>query len=195
MDVTFRPATKEDIPDLARLHLFGRHGIFDALYHDCIAGLPANEIYERVLVDTGSVWAYENASVAVHDGRVIGEVHAFAFGDAANDPPSPMVPKDRLVLLEPFDRVAPQAVGTYHINILSVYPEFRGKGIGTMLMNLARSHADGRGFSKLSLFVFEDTRAVNLYERLGFVVCGRSPIVKHELLHVSGDLLVMTRPV
>jgi ribosomal protein S18 acetylase RimI-like enzyme len=195
MDVTVRPATPDDIPDLSRLHLLASHGLFDAVFHDAIPGLPTNEIYERVLARTGTVRSYENASVAVHEGRVIGEVHAYPLDDAANDPPNPLVPKDRLGLFEPFRRLDPQAAGTYRISILSVYPEFRGNGIGAKLMDLAHAHAKQRGFSKLSLFVFDGTRAVNLYQRLGFVVIGRSPLIEHERLHASGDLLLMTRPV
>jgi ribosomal protein S18 acetylase RimI-like enzyme len=171
------------------------HGLFDALYHDTIPGLSTNEIYERVLARTGTVRSYENASVAVHQSSVIGEVHAYPFDDAANDPPNPLVLKDRLVLFEPFERLGPLAAGTYYITSLSVYPEFRGNGIGTKLMKLAHSHAEQRGFSKLSLFVFDVNQAVKLYQRLGFVVNGRSPLIKHGLLHASGDVLLMTRPV
>jgi ribosomal protein S18 acetylase RimI-like enzyme len=195
MDVTFRPAMHDDIPDLSRLHLLATHGLIDAVYHDAVPGLSTNEINERVLARTGTVRSYENAWVAVHQGSVIGEVHAYPFDDAANSPPNPFIPKDRLVLFEPFDHLAPMAAGAYHIAIVSVYAEFRGKGIGTKLMTLAHSHAEQRGFSKLSLFMFDGIQAVRLYQRLGFVVTGRSPVIKHELLHASGDLLLMTRPV
>jgi ribosomal protein S18 acetylase RimI-like enzyme len=195
MDVTLRSAIHDDIPDLSRLHRLATHGLIDAVYHDALPGLSTNEIFERVLARTGTVRSYENASVAVHQGSVIGEVHAYPFNDAANDPPNPLVLKDRLALFEPFDRLEPLAAGTYYITILSVYPEFRGNGIGTKLMKLAHSHAEQRGFSKLSLFVFDGNQSVKLYQRLGFVVIGRSPLIKHDMLHFSGDLLLMTRPV
>jgi len=45
-------------------------------------------------------------------------------------------------------------------------------------MNLARSHAERRGFSKLSLLVFDGTRAVNQCQRPRLIVTGRSPIIK-----------------
>src|SRR5262245_18000219 len=195
MDVILRPATHDDIPDLSRLHLLATHGLTDAVYHDALPGLSTNELYERVLARTGTVRSYENASVAVHQGSVIGEVHAYPFNNAANDPPNPLVLKDRLVLFEPFLRLEPLAVGTYYITSLSVYPEFWGNGIATKMMKLAHSHAEQRGFSKLSLFVFDCNPAVKLYQRLGFVVIWRSPLIKHDMLHASGDFLLMTRPV
>src|SRR5512132_2415319 len=49
MDVTLRPATRDDIPDLSRLHMLGAHGLIDAVYQDALPGLPTNEIFERVL--------------------------------------------------------------------------------------------------------------------------------------------------
>ena len=55
MDVTLRPATHDDIPDLSRLHLLAGHGFFYAVYHGAILGLPTNQIYERVLARTGTV--------------------------------------------------------------------------------------------------------------------------------------------
>jgi ribosomal protein S18 acetylase RimI-like enzyme len=193
MDVTFRPAMREDIPSLSRLHLLATDGLLDAVYHNAIPGLSPNEIYERVLARVGTVRSYEHASVAVKGGTVIGEVHAYPFDDEANDPPNPFIPKDRFVLYEPFHHLHSQPAGTYHINILSVHPEFRCGGIGTALMRIARSRAYERGFSKISPFVFDSNhRAVTLYERLGFVVLGGSPLVTHELLDASGDLLLMT---
>jgi GNAT superfamily N-acetyltransferase len=192
MDITLRPATDQDIPDLSQLHLMAAHGFLDAVYHDALPGLRTNEIYERVLARTETVLSYKNAWVAVQE-RVIGEVHAFPWDDGATSPPNPFIPKDRLVLFEPLDHLDPLAAGTYHINILAVYPEFRGKGIGTKLLNLAGYHAKQRGFSKLSLFTFEDDRRlVKMYQRFGLVVIARTPVVKHELLQFSGDWILMT---
>jgi ribosomal protein S18 acetylase RimI-like enzyme len=85
--------------------------------------------------------------------------------------------------------------GSYYINILAVDPDFRSKGIGSRLVDLVRSRAIQEGFSKLSLHSFEDPRAVALYQRLGFTVAGRSPLVQHELLQFSGDLLLMMRSI
>ena len=195
MDVTFRTATRDDIPDLARLHLMAGHGLFDALYHDTIPGLSTNEIYERVLARPETFWSFENVTVATHSARLVGEVHILPYDEIETTPPDPLIPKDRLALYEPFEHLHPLASGTYYINILAVLPEFRSKGIGSKLMGLARSRASQQGFSKLSLHSFDDPRAVALYQRLGFAVAGRSPLVEHEMLQFTGDLLLMTRAV
>jgi GNAT superfamily N-acetyltransferase len=193
MDVTFRPATRDDIPDLARLHVMAAHGLFDALYHDTIPGLSTNETYERVLARPEAFWSYTSVTVATHAGRIVGEVHSLPYDEIEKTPSGdPLIPKDRLALYEPFERLHPLASGSYYINILAVFPEFRSKGIGSQLMNLARSRATQQGFSRLSLHSFDDPRAVALYQRLGFTVAGRSPLVEHEMLQFSGDLLLMT---
>ena len=193
MDVNLRPATHDDIPNLAQLHLLAAHGLFDALYHDAIPGLPINEIIERVL-RTGTM-SYESASVAVREGKVIGEIQTFPFDHFGNAPPDPFIPKERLVLYKPFGPLRPLGAGSYYINILAVYPQFQGKGIGSKLVKLALSHAVQRGFSKLSLHSFDDAPVVAFYQRLGFTVVGRSPLIEHEMLQFSGDLLLMARAV
>src|SRR5215470_7270948 len=127
MDVTFRPATRDDIPDLARPHVMAGHGLFDALYHDTIPGLSTSEIYERVLARPEPFWSYASITVATNGGRVVGEVHSCTFDETVNGAPDPLIPKDRLVIYEPFGPLGALGAGSYYIKILSVYPEFRSK--------------------------------------------------------------------
>ena len=56
-----------------------------------------------------------------------------------------------------------------HVTQVCVVPELRGKGLGEALIASCVANLTNRGFSKLSLTVTEaNTRAVKLYERLGF---------------------------
>jgi ribosomal protein S18 acetylase RimI-like enzyme len=120
--------------------------------------------------------------------------HAHPFDGLAATPSDPRLTADRLAVLAPFAAFNERAHGSYHINSVAVAPECRGSGIGNRLMALATSAALQRGFTELSLNVFEqNSRAVALYRRLGFQVAGRSPVVPHPLLHFAGDLLLMTR--
>jgi len=53
-----------------------------------------------------------------------------------------------------------------------------------------------RGCAELSLQVFEqNVGAVQLYERLGFKEIDRRPVVPHELIRYTGDVLLMTASV
>jgi GNAT superfamily N-acetyltransferase len=165
MDVTLRRATEADVPDLARLHIIAAHGIVDVLYHDLVPGVPTEKLFEWRFTQAGSVKSYEYCWVARQGSRTIGMVHAYPIDDLAHAPSDP-----RLT------------------------PECRGSGIGNRLMALSTSEAQQRGFTEVSLMVFEqNSRAVALYRRLGFEVAGRSPVVPHPLLHHTGDLLLMMR--
>ena len=194
MDLEIRPATPDDIPDLARLLIIAADGWIDAVYHDLIPGLPTNKIVEKRFHYAGTTASYENSRVAEKQGRVIGKLHAFPTDELESDPVDPLVPEKRYVLFKPFENL--HTPGSYYIDVVAVYPEFRGQGVGTQLMSLAFSQAKKGGFAELSLVVFEqNVRAVQLYQRLGFKIAKRSPIVEHELIHHSGDLVLMTRPV
>ncbi|MDC0935487.1 GNAT family N-acetyltransferase [Pirellulales bacterium] len=56
-----------------------------------------------------------------------------------------------------------------NIHDLAVLPEYRGKGIGTALLEAAEAAARERGCCKLTLEVFDDNkRARALYESIGY---------------------------
>lgn len=59
------------------------------------------------------------------------------------------------------------------LHFLAVDPDGTGGGVGTALMTDAIDHATAAGFAAMTLEVREDnTRAVALYERLGFAAYG-----------------------
>ncbi len=51
---------------------------------------------------------------------------------------------------------------------IAVLQEYRGKGIGTRLMNETIQHAKNNGIKKLSLSVDPNNFALKLYQKLGF---------------------------
>ncbi|MHA6533548.1 GNAT family N-acetyltransferase [Paenibacillus sp. BAC0078] len=59
----------------------------------------------------------------------------------------------------------------YHIGTLAILPESRGTGIGSKLIDFAEEKARLSNYDKLSLTVRqENSRAINLYEKLGFKI-------------------------
>ncbi len=61
-------------------------------------------------------------------------------------------------------------------------------------MALAEQHARERRLNKLSLIVFEQNDgAKRLYERLGYQVVAREPVVPHPLIHHTGNALLMVK--
>lgn len=192
MNTEIRPAQPNDIPDLAKLQVIASDGVVDAIYHDLIPGKPVHEILEPRYHRVGTTVSYENCWVATLDGKVVGALHAYPLDAMADDPPDPLVPEERYAVADAFDHLDPAAAGTFHINVVALYPEFRGRGIGSALIAQARTLARLAGFDRLSLAVFEEnTGALRLYHRLGFEEAARHRAPEHPLVQLSGDLLML----
>jgi ribosomal protein S18 acetylase RimI-like enzyme len=166
----------------------------EAIYDGLVPGQSVEEIIQPEFAQPDTTYFYENHWIASLDGQIAGGLHAYPWDDMADDPPNPLVPEERHVIDEPFQRLT--APGTFYIHALAVYPEFGRRGIGSSLLSLACDQAVEKGFSDLSLFVFaQNAGAVALYEKHGYKVAGRSPVVEHPLLRYTGDVLIMTCPV
>jgi ribosomal protein S18 acetylase RimI-like enzyme len=187
-------ATTADFRHLARFRIMAHGGYNEALYEGLVPGQSIEDIIQPEFAQPDSSYFYENHWIASWDGQIAGGLHAFPWDDMADDEPNPLIPEERYALEEPFHRLT--APGTYYIHALAVYPEFGRKGIGATLLSLAREQAAENDFTGLSLFVFaQNVGAVALYEKHGYEVAGRSPLVEHPLLRYTGDMLLMTCPV
>ncbi len=166
----------------------------EAMYDGLVPGQSVEEIIQSEFAQPDTTYFYENHWIASWDGQIAGGLHAYPWDDMANDPPNPLIPEERYAIDEPVHCLP--APGTYYIHALAVYPDFGRKGIGFTLLSLAREQAAEKDFTDLSLYVFaQNVGAVALYERHGYKVAGRSPVVEHPLLRYTGDLLLMTCPV
>ena len=55
---------------------------------------------------------------------------------------------------------------------ISLYPRFRGQGIGTAMMRALLDELRDAGYARVSLSVQKENPALRLYERLGFQIIG-----------------------
>ena len=83
--------------------------------------------------------------------------------------------------------------GSLYISGIAVDAGWRGCGIGTALLEHAKSDARRRALNRISLICFEANEgALKLYLRHRFEVIERRAIVAHRDLHYSaGDALLM----
>lgn len=184
----FRTATKDDRHELARLFRIASSGVADYMWSRLAPkypGLTPLEIGARRFAREEGNFSYTNCVVAEQDRVVIGMLFTFpieAGHEAEGEPPDP--------ILRPYEEL--EIPGSFYICALALLPGYRGRGVGTKMLSIARKQAYERRFGTLSLLVFEQNeRAVRLYERNGFEVAGRAPVVSHELIEHTGDVLLM----
>lgn len=190
LEAPFRPAVIEDCHDIARLFKIASGGVAEYTWTTMQAdypGLSPIEIGERRYASDKTVFTYKNSIVAGNDNHVMGVLVTFPIAEEVDEP------SETDQVLAPYSLEAP---GSWYICAMALFPEFRGQGLGTKLLAIARSQAQDGGFNELSLLVFEqNTGAVRLYERNGFETIDRAAVVPHKSIQYTGNILLMTAPV
>src|SRR5215210_4238954 len=190
--VTFRLATKKDSLTIAALFSISSDGVVDYVWSTLAPDYPGLAPIEigtvRHAREEGN-FPYTNCVVAQREGEVIGQLCTYPV---ETDPAQPDEPIDPV--LEPYGRL--EIPDTLYISSLALFDTFRGMGLGTKMLSIAREQARERAIDALSLLVFEqNTGALRLYEREGFREVDRAPVVPHPLIHHTGDVLLMTAEV
>lgn len=197
LESPFRAARIEDCHNIAELFSIASDGVANYVWSTLMPqypGLTLLEIGSKRYASEEGNFSYKNCIIAEHNREAIGMMLTFPIeeseADSTSEPPDT---SDEPDVLAPYNLEAPN---TWYICAIALFPEFRGRGMGTQFLAIAREQAKEKGYSALSLLCFEqNTRAFKLYERNGFKVCDRAPVVPHELIHYTGDILLMTAPV
>jgi ribosomal protein S18 acetylase RimI-like enzyme len=185
---SLRPARRGDSADLAQLVDLASEGLTSYLW----AGMaePGEDAWavgiRRAARDEGA-FSWRNAMVAELDGRMAGALVGYRIGDA----PEPL---DELpAMFRPLQELENRALGTYYVNVLATYPEFRRRGVATRLLEEAgRQGAGARGSS---LIVADGNAAARrLYLGFGFREVAEAPIVKEGWRNGSTAWVLMLSP-
>jgi ribosomal protein S18 acetylase RimI-like enzyme len=118
----------------------------------------------------GNRHTYLNTVVAQIDGSVAGVMVLYS-GKQAIALDANLVHWLRSKTGEQID-IPPEAhIDEFYIDTVCVHPDFRGQGMGTLLLEHAEKIAQEAGFDKLTLNVEEEKEAaIRLYERIGYRV-------------------------
>ena len=186
-EAPYRRATTDDATCMADLVNIAGHGL--PLYLWARFARPGQSAWdvgrERARTGTGG-FAYGNTVVREEGGKVAACLIGYPLADTP-EPPDDDVPALLVPLLE-LENLVP---GTWYINVLAAYPEYRGKGYGTELLQIAESLGRDTLCRGMSLVTSdENTGARRLYERHGFTQRASRPIVKEDWTH-SGDNWVL----
>ncbi len=187
-NVTLRWANRDDCAHIAKLFQIAGGGTADYIW-SLIGppGRPLLEIGEERYARQNAAFSYENCVMAEIGGEVAGMMHVFEMLEPAETNGEDIDP-----VLRPYDEL--ELPHTYYISGIAFYPEHRGKGIGSRLLDLAAEIARDRNLNGVSLIAFEQNKAaVRLYQRKGFQTTDRRTVVPHEMILYSGDALLMVK--
>jgi ribosomal protein S18 acetylase RimI-like enzyme len=188
-----RDAAISDSFDLATLHALAADGLVEWCYEGAVTGADPIELLARVFKLGQEPYSYRNCVVAEDAGRIVGKLHSYAWDDAAAVMPSdPCIPDERMAVI---NAMAPPTPSSWHIEAMAVLPEYQGRGLGRLLIDIAKSQARTNNFDLLSLHVFESNKgAIRLYEHCGFRAVDRAPIPDGLPMADRGGSLLMVFP-
>ena len=149
-----------------------------------MVGSRWEQILMRVITQPGHAWSLDRARIAEADGEVLGVL----LGAPADTPE----PASSLGLAWGWTRLRLTAAaiafrpftsfmsrhdpGEWYVTAVSVKPEARGRGVGSLLLDDAVARAREAGAMSITLDVdAKNSGARRLYERHGFVVVDESP--------------------
>jgi ribosomal protein S18 acetylase RimI-like enzyme len=172
-----RAATPEDAQALARLVNYAGEGLPYYLWQRMAEpGEDAWEIGRRRAAREEGSFSYRNAVVADVGGVVAGCLIGYPLSDAPEPHDDNMPP-----MFVPLQALEDMAAGTWYINVVATFPEYRGRGIGTELLREAERAARATGRKGLSLVVADaNAGARRLYRRMGYRETAQRPMVKEQ---------------
>ncbi|MFN6924772.1 MAG: GNAT family N-acetyltransferase [Tabrizicola sp.] len=143
---------------------------------------------ERAARDSGN-FSYRNAWLA----EVEGQVAACLLGYPAADDPEPIDPGTPAIFV-PLLELEALAPGSWYLNVLATYPQFRGRGLASALLTRAEDIAREAGRSTISL-IAADTHldALRLYRAKGYDEIARRPVVREDWQVDATEWILFTR--
>jgi ribosomal protein S18 acetylase RimI-like enzyme len=190
--VTIRLATPRDATDLVALIDMAGEGLPSYFWSQAAEdGQSPFEIGRaRAMAEKGP-FSYRNARIAEIGGNVAGAVICRPIDD-----PADLGEVDDLhEIVQPLVRLEAEAPGALYVNVLAVYPEYRGKGIGAEL--LAHADAGGRTAASRGMAIIvasENVVAWQLYEHSGYREKARLPLVGYPGYGRGDNWILLTKP-
>lgn len=189
-EADIRPANIGDAVHLAALVDMASLGL--ASYNWRLMAEPGQAPFEvgraRAMRETGD-FSYRNAYIAEVDGTPSGVL----IGYVLPDPYDAALIAKASEMFRPLAELESEAAGRWYINVLAVYPEYRGQGIGKAL--LTHAGAVGRIAPKgMAIIVAsQNDRALKLYKRAGYEAVSRRRFTPPPGIGEEGDFLLLTK--
>jgi len=192
MALSLRQARKSDAAEIALLVNIAVHG---NMARGWAQDEEAKGTYEplevgRLEMLKDDAFGWRNATMAENDGEIAGMLLGYRKPDAKQ-----AVPDNIWAPLRPIQELEEEANGRFFISMLGTHKRWRGKGVGSLLLDHADERAAETEANGQALIV-EDANegARKLYERRGFSVMQSRPMVPFPGVTPHGsDWLLMVK--
>ena len=191
-----RPAAELDAPVIAEAAFMAGHGMFDLMFDGLLPGRSAREAYcERRVLKPGHFSHWSKWFLAENPaGQVVGALNLFPHAELLTTEPDPLLTRDRLGPFADVD-IEECAVGSYYLNVVAIFPAFRGLGLGAGLVRHAMHRAVESGFSRIALTTWgDDAELMAFYRRLGFQPIAECRIAPDPRLNAGTLYALLERP-
>lgn len=172
LDPPMRLATEADAAALAELVNFAGEGLPLHLWSGLAAeGEDPWEVGRR----RQAAKARDGQIVVVdHGDGVVASLTGYVIG------PDPVTVDETIpALFRPMQELENRAPDSWYVNVLACYPEHRGKGLGSRLLEVADEIGRSERVGRMSVIVASNNAgARRLYERHGYEEVARAPCVK-----------------
>jgi len=193
MKFDIRPARKADAAALAILVDIAGEGMPSYMWsrmHE--PGQSAFEVGRARAAREEGGFSYRNATVAETDGEVAACLVDYRLDDPYDPGDLDALPE----MVRPLVELEAKAPGSWYVNVLATFAEFRGHGIGARLLALAEERGrEQRATSASMIVASENTGAMRLYARSGYKEVARARVVEFPGCAHSGDWVLMVKPI
>jgi ribosomal protein S18 acetylase RimI-like enzyme len=188
----FRLATLRDAADLAILIDIAGNGLPNHIWLDKAGpGHSALEVGRQLVRGDDSEDSFRNATIAMMGtqiaGCIIGGLPEHLYDLSRVD--------EKPAIFRPVARLAVQVAGTWYVDVIANFPEFRGQGLGRQMLEYVATKAHNVGAPATTLIVGSwNDGAAGLYAQCGYRPTAREPVTLPKSFPCSGEWVLMTRP-
>lgn len=188
----FRPATLADASALAVLVDIAGEGMPAYMWSTLAA--PGQSLLElgreRAQREAGG-FSYRNSIVAEVGGVVAASLVGYRLDDPYDLAGSLGETPD---IVRPLVRLEAKAPGSWYVNVLATFPEFRRRGIGAGLLAIAEQKGREEGAPSLSVIVGGwNESAARLYQSDGYAALASEPAILFPGCPHRGDWVLMVK--
>jgi len=198
-NITIRKGKPEDAEDFSELALLSGPEFLPALF-----GPTVKSVWRNAFRHARSCFSYEHSHFIEANGETAGMALVYSYDEMRREQLRSGLfilryLKWRFLAQLPYLRRAAEIMaqiteGDYYLSNIAVYPKFRSLGFGTKLLEAIEGEARAAGSKRMVLDVETDnTEATKLYERLGYTIEQKSPILRirdkgFEFFRMSKDI-------